>query len=109
MPESTIASSGRFRVRPGEAERFVERWSELITWTRDHFPEMGTASLSRSDSDPDQFVSFARWHSASRREEWRASEEYQRRSEACRELCDEYLAGDYHEVLAFGDDAHDPR
>lgn len=103
VDEPVIASSGVFQVRPGEAERFVERWSELITWTRQHYPEMGRATLSQHDQDLDRFVSYANWCSAARRENWRADPAYQLRSAACRELCVEYVAGDYHEVIAFGD------
>lgn len=106
---TTLVSSGLFRVRAGETERFLERWADLISWTREHHPGMTVATLHRSDSDLQQFVSFATWATAGDRDSWRASPGYRVRSEGCRELCDEYIAGDYHAVLAFGDEATDGR
>jgi quinol monooxygenase YgiN len=101
--DRTVVSSGLFRVREGEVDRFLERWGALITWSREHHPGMGKATLSRSDADPLRFVSFAEWEAAELRERWRADPGYSTRSSACRGLCDEYQAGDYHQVLSFGD------
>ena len=103
MPPTAV-SSGVFHVREGQVEAFLERWADLIAWTRDHHPSMGRASLSQCDSDPQRFTSHSHWTSAEARQAWRAEPGYRERSARCRELCDEYLAGDYSEVLAFGGD-----
>lgn len=106
MPD-LFTSSGRFGVTDGEVDQFVERWTALITWTREHHPGLREARLAQDDADPHRFVSYAVWDSSAQRASWRADPGYHERSAACREVCDDYRAGDYHEVRALRDDVRD--
>lgn len=91
-------ASGHWTVRDGEADAFAERWRELLEWTRQHHPGLESATLIRSDADPNVFVSFATWASAEERNDWKRSEDFMRRMSACRELCDGFVGGDYGRV-----------
>lgn len=102
MP-SPVVSSGRFLVAEGQIDRFLERWTTLIVWTREHHPGMRDARLAQDDDDPRRFVSYAVWESAAQRDSWRSDPRYQERSAACRAVCDDYGAGDYRQVRNFHD------
>lgn len=93
-------ASGHWHVRPGEADVFVERWTEFLGWTRDNEPGLESATLIRSLDDPQRFVSFAVWSSADARDGWKASDGFRKRFMACRELCDDFIGGDYDEAVA---------
>ena len=94
-------ASGHWKVHKGAADEFVERWREFLGWTRQNHQGLSSATLIRSATDPDRFVSFAAWASADERDAWKQSEDFMKRFSACRELCDEFAGGDYEWAAAF--------
>lgn len=98
---SAAGASGRWQVRPGQAEEFVDRWRDFLGWTRDNYDELVSATLLRSETDGNRFVSFAIWVDAQPRKEWKNSEGFAQRFARCRELCDEFEGGDFIRAAAF--------
>lgn len=96
---STSYASGYWQVSSGSADEFVARWREFLSWTRAHHRGLESATLLRSEHDPDRFVSFATWTSAEERDAWKQSEDFMTRFSACRQLCDEFSGGDYQHEL----------
>lgn len=92
-------ASGTWIVRAGAADEFVQRWQEFLGWTRRDHAGLESASLVRSNADPNRFVSFAAWTSAEDRDAWKQSDGFGQRFSACRELCDEFMGGDYDGVV----------
>ena len=97
-----FGASGRWHVRAGEEEAFVLRWKEFLGWRRETFPELLSATLLRSETEPDRFVSFALWADATARKSWQQSDGFATRFGACRELCDAFEGGDFTVPAAFG-------
>lgn len=91
-------ASGQWTVREGFADEFVARWREFLGWTREEHPGLDTATLIRSQSSPNSFISVASWNSAEARSDWKASDGFQERFGACRELCDDFTGGDHDRV-----------
>lgn len=91
-------ASATWFVRAGEADTFVERWDEFLTWTREEHPGLDTASLLRSVKEPNRFVSLAQWRSGEARDLWKQSDGFIKRFGACRELCDDFIGDDYDRV-----------
>lgn len=88
-------ASGRWKVRAGEEQEFIERWQEFLAWSRDANQALTFASLIRSDTDRSRFVSYAEWETAEDRAAWQNSEGFMNRFSACRELCDDFEGGDF--------------
>lgn len=95
---SDYMASGSWQVRAGSSDEFAERWQDFLGWTRDEYPELESAWLIRSTTDPDRYLSFATWTSAESREAWKQSKGFQKRFSACRDLCDVFQGGDYLRV-----------
>lgn len=94
-------ASGRWHVRPGEADLFIDRWRDFLGWTRENYDELVFATLLRSEVEPSRFVSFAIWQGAQPRQEWKNSEGFMKHFTGCRELCDEFEGGDFTQVATF--------
>lgn len=92
-------ASGRWHVTEGSEELFVERWEEFLSWTRETQPALEQASLIRSTEDPRLFLSFAAWKDPGARNAWKQSEGFAKRFSACRELCDEFMGGDFEQEV----------
>ncbi len=100
MEDAGVYASGRWQVADGQADLFVERWRDFLTWTRDEHPELEFARLIRSETDPNRFVSFASWGSAEARNAWKQSPGFAERVSACRALCDDFQGDDFSTAVA---------
>ena len=78
----------------------MQRWTELLSWTRSAFPELGDAHLIRDEDDPHHFISFATWDSIEARLAWKSSPEFAVRFAACRALCDDMKGSNYSVVVS---------
>jgi heme-degrading monooxygenase HmoA len=90
-------SSGNWIVSEGREEDFIARWTEFVEWS---VATMGTGAsespiLIRETAQPRHFISFGGWKDAETVQKWRGHPEFAERLGRCRELCDEFVAGDY--------------
>lgn len=83
----------------GYEEQFIERRTEFVSWSKDNFPAMASASLLRDRGVPGHFVSFAEWADPESRESWKQSPEFMDRFSACTALCDGMTGADYDRVV----------
>jgi heme-degrading monooxygenase HmoA len=93
-----LYSSGTWYVSPGCEEQFVERWTELISWSRQTFPAMAEAHLLQDQNLPGHFVSFATWTNPEDRTSWKRHPEFEVRFKAAAALCDKARGADYEQV-----------
>jgi quinol monooxygenase YgiN len=68
---SGLYTSGDWNVKHGEAESFIEAWSDLAEWTIAHVAGCTFAKLLRDDADPQRFLSFSPWRDAEAVNTWR--------------------------------------
>ncbi len=93
-------ASGLWHVREGKADEFVERWTAWITWTGENIPGFRSARLLRAEGDPLRFVSVSDWDDDASLKAWKASPGFREKIESVKELCDEFLGGDYDVAAA---------
>jgi quinol monooxygenase YgiN len=67
---------GRWRVKPGLADQFVQEWEPLAAWATGELPEGPWAILLRDRDDPMQFFSFGPWTSLEAIADFRARPEF---------------------------------
>jgi heme-degrading monooxygenase HmoA len=90
-------SSGTWTAKEGEAEAFVEAWTEFARWLTT-MPGAGTARLTRDLSEPRRYVSFAPWESAEAMQAWKADPEFRQRIAAVREHVAEFTPSEFELV-----------
>lgn len=95
-------TSGDWIAKEGQEDELVTRWTEFVEWS---VQEMGSGAtelpiLIRDTSNPRHFISFGGWKDAGTVQAWRQHPEFQEKLGRCRELCDEFVAGDYTVVSA---------
>jgi quinol monooxygenase YgiN len=78
-----------WRVKPGQEDEFVRRWTEWAEWSRRQGLD-AQALLLRDLDSPGTFVSFGPWTSVGAVRNWRALEGYQERVARLREVVDEF-------------------
>lgn len=78
-----------WRVKAGEEEEFVRRWSEWVDWSHDAGLS-ASGLLLRDVEQPQTFVSFGPWESLSAVRSWRALPGYQERVARMREVVDDF-------------------
>ena len=88
-------ASGRWQVKQGREAEFIERWTTWLTWTKDVVPGFRSATLLRSDDDPDRFTSFSVWDDAAAARDWKMTPGFAERLSPVRELCQESIGGDF--------------
>ena len=93
-------ASGTWHVKPGEEETFIERWRELLEWTRAKFPALQNASLIRNQQVPNHFISFAEWADGDSRNAWKQTEGFMQRQGACKALCEKMTGSDFDRVVS---------
>lgn len=94
-------ASGRWQVKEGRADEFIERWSEWLGSTSQRVAGFRSAKLLRAEGDPLRFTSIAEWDDDSSLKAWKTSEGFRENIESCKELCDEFLGGDYDVAASF--------
>ena len=92
-------ASGTWMVKEGCEEQFVQRWTELIQWSRKNHPSMLVANLLHDRGVPQHFVSFAEWADADARAAWKAAPGFAERMSACVALCEHMKGADYDRVV----------
>ncbi|MBT2510958.1 antibiotic biosynthesis monooxygenase [Streptomyces sp. ISL-98] len=98
--ESKYWASGSWQVSEGSADRFVERWTEFLTWTGEEHKGLVAARLIRDQGNPSHFVSFAKWADAESRTAWQNDPQFAEYFGACRELCTDVQASGYELAVA---------
>jgi heme-degrading monooxygenase HmoA len=93
-------ASGQWQVREGREHEFVERWTEWLSWTSENIPGFRSGRLLRSDEDPLQYVSVSDWDDDASRTAWKASPGFREKFASVRELCEEFVGGDYEVAVA---------
>jgi quinol monooxygenase YgiN len=93
-------TSGSWYVTPGCEDQFIERWKEMVSWSRKNFPAMHEASLLRDDNLPGHFLSFAEWDNPDESKAWKTTTGFQERFKACAAICDKARGADYDRVAA---------
>jgi heme-degrading monooxygenase HmoA len=88
-------TSGNWIVKEGNEETFVQRWTEFTEWSKSAASGATSFFLIRDDGNPQHFLSFGGWDDFDSVKKWRQSPEFGERLGKCRELCDEFQAGDY--------------
>jgi heme-degrading monooxygenase HmoA len=87
--------SGDWRVSAGSEEEFVARWLAFTGWSLENASGARSFVLIRDMEQPQHFLSFGTWADLESVRAWRATTEFARLLGRCRELCDEFHAGDY--------------
>jgi len=102
MPSSSeFWASGRWTVKAGSEDEFVERWRAWLEWTSTNAAGFRSATLIRSEADGSQFTSFSDWDSADARGAWEGSDGFRERMAPVRELCDDVQTGNFATAASF--------
>ena len=91
-----VYSSGNWLVKQGQEGEFVQRWRDFLEWTRDNAPGFKSATLMRFADDPRRFVSVGLWENEKARADWKTPGEFRQKLDAARNLCEEFVGGDYN-------------
>jgi heme-degrading monooxygenase HmoA len=87
--------SGDWKVRTGSEDEFVARWRAFTGWSLENAPGARSFVLIRDMDEPRHFLSFGSWTDLESVRAWRATSEFAQLLGRCRELCEEFHAGDY--------------
>lgn len=88
-------TSGKWLVRAGSKDEFVERWTALTEWSLGEAKGAQFFYLIQDARDPRHFLSFGGWENSDDVRAWREQPRFGELLGACRELCDEFEAHDY--------------
>jgi heme-degrading monooxygenase HmoA len=94
-------ASGRWEVKEGKEAEFVERWKEWLGWSSQNVPGFRSAHLLRSQDDLRMFTSVSDWDTDEQLKAWKTSEDFRQKFGAARELCDEFVGGDFDVAASF--------
>jgi heme-degrading monooxygenase HmoA len=93
-------ASGRWQVKEGQADEFVERWKSWLEWTSETVPGFRWARLLRSEDDPSRFTSFSDWDDAASVTAWNTTAGFNEKFEPVKDLCDEFMGGNFAEAAS---------
>jgi heme-degrading monooxygenase HmoA len=93
--EARYWTSGIWRVTGGEADEFVDRWMELLRWTKEANDGLLSAQLLRDLNDPHHFLSFASWRDVDSLNAWEHHPGFAERYGKCRAVCTDVQGGNY--------------
>jgi heme-degrading monooxygenase HmoA len=82
-------TSGRWVVRPGEDDAFVDEWRSFVTWASE-MPGSGTFRLVRDLDNPSTYMSFAPWESFEAQQAWKELPEFRERIGQVRSHCETF-------------------
>jgi len=94
-------ASGRWQVRDGEVDAFVEGWKDWLGWTSQSVQGFRSATLIQAKDDPRRFTSISDWDDDASLQAWKASPEFAEKFAVVRGLCDDVVAGDFDEAASF--------
>jgi heme-degrading monooxygenase HmoA len=95
-------TSGDWRVKEGNEQEFIDRWTEFVTWTKESSNGANEFFLIQQADVPQHFLSFGNWDDQSAVDAWRQTSDFAERLGRCRELCDEFKANDFVPVVHVG-------
>lgn len=88
-------ASGRWQVKEGKADEFIQRWSDWLRNSSRDISGFRSARLLRAEDDPLRFTSVSNWDDDAARDGWAQSPAYGDGIESVKELCDEFQGGNY--------------
>lgn len=90
-------SSGNWIVKDEREDEFIARWTDFAQWSVEEMGPGATESpiLIQDSANPRHFISVGGWRDPETVESWRDHPEFQEHLGRCRELCDDFVAGDY--------------
>jgi heme-degrading monooxygenase HmoA len=88
-------ASGRWQVKEGKVEEFIKRWSAWLGSTSQNVQGFRSARLLRAEDNPLLFTSVSEWDDGASRNAWKDSPGFNEGMESAKELCDEFLGGDF--------------
>jgi heme-degrading monooxygenase HmoA len=94
MDDGTWAS-GRWQVKDGKADEFIQRWSEWLRLSSQGISGFRSARLLRAEDDPQRFTSVSNWDDEASRDAWAKSPAYGEGIESVKALCDEFMGGNF--------------
>ena len=92
-------ASGHWQVKEGKAEEFIQQWNEWLARSSENVAGFHHARLLRALNSAQQFTSISEWDTAEARDAWKANPAFREGFEASKALCDEFVGGDYDEVV----------
>ena len=93
-------AAGTWHVTDGSQDAFVQKWTELVEWTREEFSSLSQGILIHDRNDPGHYFSFTEWPDAESRDAWKQSAGFKQRMGACVALCDRMVGSDYDLVAS---------
>jgi heme-degrading monooxygenase HmoA len=84
-------TSGRWTVKPGEEDAFVQEWTAFVKWASS-MPGSGTFRLVRDLDHPSHYMSFAPWESFEVQNAWKELPEFGERIMRVRSHCEDFQA-----------------
>ncbi len=90
-------SSGRWIVKAGEDDAFVQEWTAFVTWAS-NLPGSGTFRLVRDKDQPSNYLSFAPWESLEAQQAWTEEPEFRERLGRVRSHCEDFQPSTYELV-----------
>jgi heme-degrading monooxygenase HmoA len=94
---SETYTSGRWTVKPGEEDAFVQEWEAFVT-SGSGLPGSGTFRLLRDRDHPNTYMSFAPWESFEAQSAWRALPEFSERIGRVQSHCEDFQSSTYELV-----------
>jgi heme-degrading monooxygenase HmoA len=95
MAAEQTYTSGNWLVQEGQEEEFIRRWSEFAQWSAKNAPGSGDFYLIQENNNPRHFLSFGSWENSEVVSRWRQLPEFKDFISKCKELCEDFKAGDY--------------
>lgn len=91
-------ASGRWQVKDGMVDEFIQRWKDWLGSSSKDLAGFQWARLLRSEDDPLRFTSVSAWGDDASLKAWKTSSAFQDGLASVRELCDEFVGGDFDAV-----------
>jgi heme-degrading monooxygenase HmoA len=92
-------ASGHWQVKEGKADEFIEQWNQWLSRSSENVAGFHHARLLRALNSAQQFTSISEWDTAEARDAWKTSPAFREGFAASKALCDEFVGGDYDEVV----------
>ncbi|MEX0881453.1 MAG: antibiotic biosynthesis monooxygenase family protein [Candidatus Saccharimonadales bacterium] len=88
-------TSGNWLVQEGKEEEFMRRWKEFAQWSAKNTSGSGDFYLIQETANPRHFLSFGSWENPEAVNSWRQTPEFKDFIGGCKQLCEDFKAGDY--------------
>lgn len=82
-------TSGRWVVKAGEEDAFVDAWTAFVTWASS-LPGSGTFRLVRDLDNERHYLSFAPWESFDAQDAWKSLPEFREQIGRVRSHCENF-------------------